>query len=161
MDAIVISFDSQEKAIEAIRRLREAGYAMDKVLLVAKRKGIKVKTGILSTLTLRIINISIMIGSTLGLLTGLGLFPIPGFNFLYRSGLLYGGFAGFEGGIMAGAIIAVFTSIGMDIFGIRKNEQYPDAERFELTIQGNDQEISLARHVLREDGDRSYLSIRK
>ena len=47
----------------------------------------------------------VMIGSILGVLTGVGLFAIPGMGFLYGAGILYGGFVGFETGIVGGELL--------------------------------------------------------
>ena len=47
------------------------------------------------------------------MLTGLGLFAIPGFGVLFGAGAVIGAFAGFDAGIIAGGLSTILVELAI------------------------------------------------
>ena len=60
------------------------------------------------------VSLGIAVGSIIGILTGIGIFAIPGLGFLFGAGSIVGAIAGVDFGLMAGGLTTIFTSIGID-----------------------------------------------
>jgi hypothetical protein len=148
MKSIVGIYDSHEKAIAAIKELQKANYPKENISIIAQGKLVDGKASAISSFAMKEINISVVIGSILGVLTGVGLFAIPGLGFLYGAGILYGGFAGFEAGIVSGGIIAVLTSIGFEMSDADNYSHHLSNGKFMLIVQGDESEIAKAKEIL-------------
>ncbi len=51
------------------------------------------------------------VGTIAGLLTGIGLFAIPGLGFMFGAGALVGAIAGFDFGLIAGGAVSIVSGI--------------------------------------------------
>ena len=54
-----------------------------------------------------------IIGPTLGVMTGLGIFTIPGFGLLYGAGAIIGAIAEFDLGLVSGGLITLPMTLGI------------------------------------------------
>ena len=95
------------------------------------------------------ISIGAAAGFVTGLLTGLGIFAIPGFGFLYGAGAIVGAMAGLDIGLIGGGLASIFTNIGIKKDEVIKYEEHIKEGRFLVIVQGDEKEIKHAENVLR------------
>lgn len=101
-----------------------------------------------------------MVGaSTLGLITGLGIFAVPGLGFLYGAGALVGAIAGAEIGVVGSGLFSILTTIGFHSDNIVKYEQHINEGRFLVIINGTVEEIERAEHILHTEGTHLHLDV--
>lgn len=95
--------------------------------------------------------IAAVAGPALGVLTGIGLFAIPGFGFLYGAGALVGAIAGFDFALIGGGIVSALTVLGMKEDHAKAYEKYIKEGKFIVMVQGDDEELSKAKEVIGKD----------
>lgn len=159
MKSAIGVYESNEKALEALRELLKAGFTKDKLSIIAKASlidnHIHVKTN--DTIEKAEISIGVVAGTVLGVLAGIGVFVIPG-GFLVGAGALVGAFAGLDTGLITGGLTAVLTSIGINELSSVKYEKHLNEGRFIIFVQGNDKQIEQAQKVLHMQGHSLLLS---
>src|ERR1035438_5250695 len=107
MNTTIGVYETHEKAIEAVQELKRAGFPVQQVSLIGKAviiddlMHVKHNRGIKNVPAI----IGAIVGPILGLLSGVKLFAIPGFGFLFGIGAVLGALAGFSLGIAGGGII--------------------------------------------------------
>jgi hypothetical protein len=94
------------------------------------------------------VGVGLAVGSILGVLTGVGVFAIPGFGFLYGAGALIGAIAGFDVGLVGGGVVAIFTAIGVDETNSVKYEQLLQEDKFLVLVKGPEDEVKQAKDIL-------------
>jgi hypothetical protein len=94
------------------------------------------------------IGIGIAIGAILGLLTGAGVFLIPGIGILYGAGAVTGIMAGIETGLIGSGIAVILTELGIENAKSPKYEEYINEGKYLVLIQGNKDEVEKARETL-------------
>lgn len=153
MKATVAVYDSHEKALSALQALQKSGFPMKEVSLVGKAEVIDdhLHVNALNTAIAAPVAISATIGPVVGVLTGAGIFAIPGFGFLYGAGAALGALAGFDFGLIGGTIISVLTTLGLKKEKV-KYEEHIKSGKFLVIVQGSNEEIENAEHILRTEG---------
>ncbi len=150
MKAVVGVYDTHEKAVQALSGLQKSGFPIKRVSIVGKadlvNNHIHVQAG--DTAEKVEVSVGVAAGAALGILTGVGIFAIPGLGFLYGAGALVGAFAGLDFGLMAGGITAALTHVGIDKVNAGKYEKHLNEGNFLLFVQGNDKEIETAHKAL-------------
>lgn len=99
------------------------------------------------------VGIGALAGSVLGVLTGVGIFAIPGVGFLYGAGALVGAIAGFDFGIIGGGIASALTVAGISSDDTKQYEEVLKAGKFLVIAQGNEEEVTRAKNVLETHGN--------
>lgn len=154
MDSQVAIYDSQQKAIKAIKALHKFGFPLNQISLVAKAEIIDDDLHMMSLDTVE--NAPVLIGtgagSIAGLLTGIGLFLIPGFGFLYGAGALVGLIAGFDFGLIAGGITSILLRLGINEDLVVRYEEHLRLGMFMLVIHGSLEDIKKAEKILHTEG---------
>ncbi len=104
MKSQIAIYDAHEKAVNAIKVLSEHDCPMDNVSLLGKAEVIEDHIHIKSLDTIKEAPalVGMGAGTLIGLLSGIGIFTVPGFGFLYGAGALVGIIAGLDLGIVAG-----------------------------------------------------------
>lgn len=149
MKKSVSIFRSHDEAVHALQELKECGVDINKVSLVGKAEIVDDKIHVKSNkgLIAAPVIIGIIAGSTIGLLTGIGMFAIPGFGFLYGAGAEIGALAGFEIGVATGGLITILLG-----FGVKEDkiayEEHVNEGRFLMYMDGTEAEISRAQMVI-------------
>jgi len=153
MKSVIGIYENHEKAIDAIKKLQAAGYPVHQIGILAQGEIIagEARLKAVSNIAIKEISVSVAMGSVLGVLTGVGLFAIPGLGFLFGAGALFGGMAGFEAGILGGGIAAALTSMGFELAGT-KYEQHLNEGKFMVIVQGSPKEVAHAKHLLETHG---------
>ena len=160
MRTVVGVYDSHEKAVGAIKQLRDGGYPVHQINIIGQGEIVEGEARVksVSSIAAKEIGVGAVVGSILGVLTGVGVFAIPGLGFLFGAGAIFGGFAGFEAGILSGGILAILTSIGIDLTGVARYGQHLDEGKFLVVLQGNQKEIDFGRKILETNGEHLELN---
>jgi uncharacterized membrane protein len=155
MKSVVGIYESHKEAVLAVQMLKDAGYPVKRVSLIGKafynQDHTYLKTN--NVIEESEVSIGVVAGSILGVLTGVGIFAIPGLGFLYGAGAFVGAIAGFDIGLLGGGIAAVLTSIGIDEINSHRYAKLLDENKFIVFVQGTEIEIAQAKHLLHTTSD--------
>lgn len=154
MESQIAIYDTHEKAVNAIKLLSHHDFPMDNVSLLGKAEVIEDHIHIRSLDTVKKAPaiIGMGAGTLVGLLSGIGVFAIPGFGFLYGAGALVGLIAGLDLGLIAGGFISLLTYAGITEEEVVKCEEHLKEGKFILIVKGADDEIEKAKRLLHADG---------
>jgi uncharacterized membrane protein len=154
MKSIVGVYETHDKALAALQELKRSGYPDNQLSIVGKADLIDNHIHIKSSNTVEKAeaSIGVVAGAILGILTGVGIFVIPGFGFLYGAGALIGIFAGVDVGLIAGGLAAIFTSAGIDEVNALKYEKHLNEGRFLVFADGDEAKLEQAHETLHTQG---------
>ena len=152
MNTTVGVYATHEKAIEAIQELQEAGYPVQQVSLIGKAEIIDDHMHVSQNNWIENTPVSIgaILGPILGILTGVGIFAIPGLGFIFGAGAAIGALAGFDIGIVGGGIVSLLTTLGIKKDVAIKYHEHLEEKRFLVIAKGNEEEVNLAKKILHE-----------
>jgi uncharacterized membrane protein len=150
MNTTVGVYDTHEKAIEAVQELKRAGYPIQQVSLIGKAVIIDDLMHIKHDRSLKNVPaiIGAILGPILGLLSGLKLFAIPGFGFLFGIGAVLGALAGFSLGIVGGGIITLCSILVIRSRAVLKYREHIEEKGFQVIAHGNENEVNKAKLIL-------------
>ena len=149
MKKSIALFSSHDEALEGLEALKSAGINMKHVSLIGKadiiddKIQVKSNKGLIAAPTVA----GTVIGATIGALTGIGLFAIPGLGVLFGAGAVIGAFAGFDVGIVAGGLSSILIEWGVKEEHI-KYEEHIKAGGFLMFIDGLEEEINRAESII-------------
>lgn len=150
MKKSVSVFESHSEAVKALSELQASGIDMSKVSLVGQAEIVDDNVHLKSNnaLIAAPITIGTVLGSTLGLLTGVGLFAIPGLGVLFGAGAIVGALGGFEIGVAAGGLTTILVELGVKDSHV-EYEQHVQNGRFLLFVDGSEEEIDRVEHIVK------------
>jgi uncharacterized membrane protein len=131
-------FESHEKAIEAITNLKDAGFPIDKISLIGEAQIINDHMYLKSLEPLKNLPIAVglVTGAVTGLLSGMGIFMIPGFGFLFGAGAIVGALGGLDLGLVVGGVATILVQLGVKKEDVIKYEEHIKAGRFLFVFIG-------------------------
>jgi len=91
-----------------------------------------------------------ILGPVLGVLTGVGVFVIPGFGFLYGAGALIGAIGGLDLGLVSGGIITLLATLGIHKKHHLKFEEHLSKGKAMLFATGNKEDLEKAEMILKK-----------
>ncbi len=150
MKTRIVVYESHEKALEAVTRLKNAGFPLDKVSLIGEAQIVNDHMYLKSLEPLKNIPLAVgaVAGIVSGLLTGMGVFSIPGFGFLYGAGAIVGAIGGFDFGIISGGLATILIQLGVKKNEVIKYKEHIKEGKFLLKLNASDKEIAKADFVL-------------
>lgn len=159
MKTNVAVYRSHDEAMKVMVSMKENGFPMDKVSLLGTIELIDDNIHVRSNR--RLIRMPILygtiLGTIIGLMTGVGLFSIPGFEPLFNAGAVIGALAGFEVGVAAGGLGTIILQLAMNKdFSITYNEHVRQGN-YLLLIEGSDEEIEWAKNII--DDEHNHYSV--
>src|SRR5690606_33851768 len=115
MQTLISIYDSHQSALEGVLLLKEAGFSQKHISLLGSASGDAdfKEDEENATVAAKGMGIGAIVGPLAGALTGIGVFAIPGFGFLFGAGALVGAIAGFDIGIIGGGLIASLALSGV------------------------------------------------
>lgn len=149
MKKSVAIFSSHDEAQEGLEALKAAGINMRNISLIGKAEIIDDKVHVKSNKSLIAAPTiaGTVIGTTVGLLTGVGLFAIPGLGVLFGAGAVIGAFAGFDAGMIAGGLSSILIELGIKDEKIKYEEHIKEGS-FVMFIDGTKEEIDRAEEII-------------
>jgi len=150
MESQVAIYDTHEKAVDAIKLLSHHDFPMENVSLLGKAELIEDHIHIKSLDNVKKAPaiVGMGAGTLLGLLSGIGVFAIPGFGFLYGAGALVGIIAGLDLGLVAGGAISLLSYMGIKEEEVVKCEEHLKEGKFIVIVKGEKEEIEKAKNIL-------------
>lgn len=154
MKAKVALFQTHKEAIDALQKLDDAGFPMKHVSLIGKAEVVDDHLHVKNLEPLK--NAPVLIGTSAGLvaglLTGMGVFAIPGFGFLYGAGALVGALAGFDIGLAGGGFATLLATAGIQKDHVIAFEEHVNEGKFLVIVNGPIEEVDRAEHILHTEG---------
>ncbi|MBL7892943.1 MAG: hypothetical protein JNL63_09960 [Bacteroidia bacterium] len=150
MKTSIAVFNSHQEAVSSIILLNENRFPLKKVSLMGKAEIIDDKIHVRSNEPLietPVIAGSIL-GTTIGLLSGIGLFAIPGLGFLFGAGAVIGAICGFDLGLVTGGLGTLLLQMGIKNEYAVKYDEYVKDGKFLLMINGTNEEIEMAKRIM-------------
>jgi len=145
-------YDSHDKAVEAVIELKDAGFPVKQLSIIGKAQTEVVddQLHVMPKDPIKVAGVGAgtALGATLGILTGVGLFAIPGLGFLYGAGALVGAIAGFDAGLIGGGIASVLTTVGVKDDNVKKYHDDLEAGKFIVVAHGSESEMNQAKDIL-------------
>jgi hypothetical protein len=155
MKNAVAVYESHEQAVQALQELCAADFPLKKVSLVGRAEVLEDHIQLKSTEPAK--NAPLIAGATLGpilgLLTGIGIFAIPGVGFLYGAGAIVGVMGGLDLGVVAGGILTLLATLGISKQHHLKFEEHIRTGKFLLIVEGNTKEIEQAKEILHTEAN--------
>lgn len=154
MKSKVAVYNSHEKAVKAVETLIKNGIPAKHISLIGKMhendnnlEHVKKDTIEKSTAYL-----GVGAGALAGLLTGLGVFTIPGFGFLYGAGAIIGTIGGFDLGVITGGVLTLLEEAGINKDKLNDYENRLNNGEFVVIIKGTENEAEKAEEILGTEG---------
>lgn len=149
MKKSVAVFSSHDEAVEGLEALKEAGMNMNHVSIIGKADVVDDKIHVKSNkAAIAAPTVAgTVIGTSIGIMTGIGLFAIPGLGVIFGAGAVIGAFAGFDAGLIAGGLTSILVELGIKDEHI-EYEQHIKEGNFLMFIDGSEEEIEKAELIL-------------
>lgn len=153
MKAIIGVCDTHDHAVEAVKLLEDDHFPMNEVSIIGKVDNVEDHLHVKSLDTAKNapMVVGTVTGTVVGLLTGLGVFAIPGFGFLYGAGAVIGTIAGFDMGLVGGGIVTLLATMGIEKDQALSYDKHVKNGRFLLMVQGPAEDVKLARDILHNE----------
>lgn len=155
MTTAVGVYDTHGQAVEAIMQLKKENFPVRQVSVIGQadvaNPHSQADDDDFTAQAGKGVGIGILAGSTLGVLTGIGVFAIPGLGFLFGAGALVGALAGLDLGLLGGGIVSAL-SIGLKKEHYERYDQYLKDGKFLLFVHGSPKEIEHAKDILQRHG---------
>ncbi|MBN2175666.1 MAG: hypothetical protein JW731_16165 [Bacteroidales bacterium] len=147
MKSIIGIYISHVKAIEAIKILKGEKFPKEGISLIGKthvhnEDNKSVCDTILSEGPM---TAGVILAPVLGVLTGIGIFAIPGLGFLYGAGALEGAMAGLDLGLVGDGLVTLLTSLGISETHHLKFEDHLEKGKILLIARGERKNIEKAK----------------
>ncbi|MES2704792.1 MAG: general stress protein [Bacteroidota bacterium] len=152
MNTTIGVYDNHDMAVEAVQKLKDANYPVSQITIMGKRATEVIDEDmhimLKSPISAASLGTGTVIGTILGLITGAGLFAIPGLGFLYGSGALIGAIAGFDFGLIGGGIASILATVGLKDSNVARYHDALAQGKFLLVARGTKDDISRAKELL-------------
>jgi len=156
MNAIIGIYDNHDLAVEAVVKLKDSGYPVSQLTIMgmAESESVDKDLHITARNPIKVAGLEAgtLIGATLGILTGVGIFAIPGLGFLYGAGALVGAIAGVDFGIIGGGIASALATAGVKDKNAQKYHEALAAGKFIVIAHGSAADAAKAKDLLEEHG---------
>ncbi|MGX7667193.1 hypothetical protein [Flavobacterium pedocola] len=154
MKSKIAIYDTHKQAVDALKVLSDHDFPMKNVSLLGTAEIVDDHIHVRSSDTLQKTPaiIGMGAGTVIGLLSGIGVFTIPGFGFLYGAGALVGAIAGFDIGIVTGGVVSFFSILGIKDDEVMKYEEHLKEGKFMVILKGTLEEVEEAEHILHTEG---------
>lgn len=163
MNATIGIYDTHDLAVEAVSKLKEGGYPVNQLSIMGlmKTEVVDNEMHVMEKNPLRLEGVSIgtLAGTTLGILTGIGVFAIPGLGLLFGAGAVIGAIAGFDIGLLGGSVVSALESIGVKNENMKKYHDALAEGKFIVIAHGSATLIEQARQELDEHGTHQDIEV--
>ena len=161
MNATIGIYDNHELAVAAVQRLKDADYPVSHLSIMGKAEteGIDSEMHITPKSPIKTAGLGAgtVVGTALGILTGVGIFAIPGLGFLYGAGALVGAIAGFDFGLLGGGIATVLATVGITDDNAKKYHDALEQGKFIVIADGTEEDVKKASQLLQSGASSDVL----
>jgi len=149
-NTIIGVYETHLAAIAALKALKESGLPVENISFISKADIIEGRLHANSSNNAEIVpvEIGVVLGPVLGILSGLSIIAIPGLGFLYGAGVVVGAIAGFDFGLIGGGITTMLVSLGIHEDKATVYQEHLENGKYIITISGNDDIAKKAKAIL-------------
>lgn len=162
MNATIGVYDNHDLALEAIQKLKDSGYPVSQISIMGlmETEVVDNKMHVMPKSSIKKggLETGAVLGTTLGVLTGIGMFAIPGVGFLYGAGALIGAIAGFDFGLIGGGIASALQTVGVKDEMAKKYHDDLVAGKYLVIAHGSEEHVNQAKTLLNEHGTHDELA---
>ena len=163
MNSVIGIYDTHDMALEAIQNLKDSGHPVSQLSIMGLLETEAVDENMhvfpKNPLKLGGVEVGTVLGTTVGILTGVGIFAIPGVGFLFGAGAVIGAIAGFDIGLLGGGIVSALVSAGVKDENAKKYHDALADGKFLVVANGSTAEVDKAKELLGEHGTHSELDV--
>lgn len=156
MNATIGIYDTHDLAVQAVQELKQKGYHMAQLSIMGRAvtEVIDEDMHITEKSPLKVAGLGVgtVLGTTLGVLAGVGIFAVPGLGFLYGAGAVVGAIAGFDFGLIGGGIASALATVGVKDENLEKYHNALDAGKFIVIAHGSEEDVNKAKNMLHDHG---------
>jgi len=152
-------YENHEKAIAAVKELKENGFSDKQLSIIWKQEEIEKQSDKISNTGAAEVGIGVTAGGVLGVLTGIGVFAIPGLGFLFGAGAIVGAIAGIDFGLISGGLIGALSFLSIKKEHHEKYDKYIKEGRYLVLIEGGKKETEKAHEILNSHSQHIDLDI--
>lgn len=154
MRAKVAVYQTHDQALNAVKKLKDADFPITQISIIGKAIVLNDNLYLKSIETLKILPIALgtIAGIVIGVLTGVGIFAIPGFGALYGAGAVVGAAGGLELGVVSGGLATILVHLGIKKDDVLGYEEHLHIGNYLVVAQGNIKQIEEAEHILHTEG---------
>jgi hypothetical protein len=162
MKSTIGVYDNHEQAVAAVKELKAAGFNTKHVSILGhahdpeEREHEEAKV---SNLAATEVGLGATLGTAAGILTGIGVFAIPGLGLLYGAGALVGALVGFDLGLIGGGILSALSIGGLKDEHNKKYDALLQDGKFLVIVHGDGADVKRANDVLHSHGTHSELNM--
>lgn len=154
MNTAIVICESHTDAVNVVTKLKANNYNEKRISIIGKadqaEEAVAMKDNKLMNVAGTEAGIGAVLGSALGILTGVGIFAIPGFGFIYGAGALVGAIAGFDFGLIGGGIVSALTLTGIEVAEKEKYDHLIKEGHFLVILQGHKDELHKAEELFKD-----------
>jgi hypothetical protein len=154
MKTTVAVCQTHREALNAINKLDEEHYPLEKVSVVGKTEIIEDHLQVKMRYSYE--NVPLIIGTiagpVIGIMTGLGAFAIPGLEALFHQGIVIGGLAGLGLGTFIGGMITLLLTARARNKRFLAYQKHLKEGKFLVVVEGTLNEIEKAERILHTEG---------
>jgi len=151
MKSLIAVYPSHDQAVSALQALKQSGYPTALLSMIGRAEVVNSHLIIRSKVEVEKAELGIgaLLGTILGILTGVGFLAIPGLGILYGVGVFFGALTGLWAGIVTGGFAVILTTrYGIDGATADRYEQYIKDGHFIVLAQGGDEQLAGAQAIL-------------
>lgn len=153
-NTIVGVYDTHIKALAALDALKTAGLPVKNMSFISKADIIegKLHANISDNEANIPVEIGVVLGPVLGILTGVSLIAIPGLGFLFGAGAVIGAIAGFDFGLIGGGITTLLLGLGIHKDKTATYHKHLEEGKYIITLSGSEEIAEKAMAILHTVG---------
>ncbi|HLP21321.1 MAG TPA: hypothetical protein VK174_13505 [Chitinophagales bacterium] len=151
MNKVIGVYETQQAAEQAALTLQQAGFAFETITIYNREDltNNRIRIKISHRLEAVEMGVGVLISTIVGTLSGMGLFALPGFRFLYNQGAVRGALAGAIFGLIISFAIALAVSLIQYLTMVASNEKNLNEGKFLVFYDGHKRsDIKRAHEVL-------------
>jgi hypothetical protein len=154
LHTIVGVYNTHNAAIVALEALKTAGLPVKNISFISKADIIESKLHAAShhNNTNTPVEIGVVLGPLLGIMTGLSIIAIPGLGFLYGAGTVVGALAGFDFGLVGGGVTSLLMKLGINNDKTGTYHEHLKNGKYIVTMFGSEALAEKAKVILHTVG---------
>lgn len=154
-------FHNHDDVLHAVKMLKNNDYDTHRLSIIGQGEVVEddIKVYSASTAMKTSTTFGGVLGSLLGVFTGMGLLAVPGMGVLFMAGALYGAVGGLSMGLIGGGLVGAFTAIGIGKEGVADYEKHLSMGKYLLLCHGTKEEVEEAEAIMKKETDAAHVKL--
>ncbi|MGD0711292.1 MAG: hypothetical protein ABR968_08910 [Bacteroidales bacterium] len=150
MKSTVAIYNSHWTSLDAVEMLKSKNYPVSQISIMGQAKIVDDHANQKSKKPLKdtSANGGIVLGSTMGVLPGVGIFNVPGFGYVFGAGAVRQMLDSFDAGTGKEGIVSILKTIGIKKDKVEKYSEQLNKGKFLVIAQGTEEDVEKAKNIL-------------